>query len=512
MLPEGTDGPQQSSRSAGPLEFAHVLFMDIVSYSLLPIDHQSEVIQQLQDIVRGLPDFEAALAADELICLPAGDGMALAFFGDPTAPLRCARQIAIALKKNPRFELRMGIHTGPVYRVADVNTNRNVAGGGINFAQRVMDCGDGGHILVSKALADVLQQLSAWKAAIHDLGEHEVKHGVRIHLFNVFTDEFGNSQIPSKLARPAAQRLAVYVATTTSDLDDQRKAVINQLNAWGYPVLPLKPLPVESDSFRSSLDSAIAECALSVHLISGQRGMIPEGEERSIIGVQYEAAQSRRVERVAWILPGTEPHPTVLASLNAGPQEGLDRLEGQTIEDLKDVLESKLKRLQGEALTLKSTGDRANIYLVCDEIDHPHVEEPPNDNDTHRQRALKLESYLSSRGFVVWMPPVNMPEKRQREKDHRETLKLSDAVVLYWGAADESWFRENLRSLTKARTNRSNRPFSAEAIYFSCPRRSEKAQYKGHLELAFEQFEDFRPEALKPFIQLLNRKGGAPPS
>src|SRR5260370_6143256 len=315
--PEGTDTPQQSNGSSGPLEFAHVLFMDIVSYSLLPMDHQSEVIQQLQDIVRDLPDFKLALAADELICLPSGDGMALAFFGDPTAPLRCARQIAIALKKNQRFELRMGIRTGPVYRVADVNANRNVAGGGINFAQRVMDCGDGDHILVSKALADVLQQLSAWKDAIHDLGEHEVKHGVRIHLFNVFTDEFGNSQMPSKLARPATQRLAVYVATTTSDLDHQRQAVIHQLNAWGYPVLPLHSLTTDSNNFRPSLDSAIAECPLSLHLISGQRRMLPEGEESSVIGIQYEAAQSHRADREVWILSGTEPHQTVLASLRS---------------------------------------------------------------------------------------------------------------------------------------------------------------------------------------------------
>src|SRR5260370_5061807 len=164
MQPEGTDSPQQSNGSSGPLEFAHVLFMDIVSYSLLPMDHQSEVIQQLQDIVRDLPDFKLALAADALICLPSGDGMALAFFCDPTAPLRCARQIAIALKKNQRFELRMRIHTGPVDRVADVNANRNVAGGGINFAQRGMDCGDGGDILGSKGLASVLQQLNPWEA------------------------------------------------------------------------------------------------------------------------------------------------------------------------------------------------------------------------------------------------------------------------------------------------------------------------------------------------------------
>jgi hypothetical protein len=479
--------------------------MDIVSYSLLPIDYQSEVIQQLQDIVRDLPDVRA-LDDDELICLPTGDGMALVFFGDPTAPLRCARQIVLALRKNPRFELRMGIHTGPVYRLADVNTNRNVAGGGINLAQRVMDCGDGGHILASKAVADVLLQLSNWKAAIHDLGEHEVKHGARVHLFNVFTEEFGNPAIPLKIAYPAAHRFAVYVAATTSDLDQERKAVIQQLSAWGHPVLPSVALPVDSANLRSVVESIVAECGFSVHLMSGQRGMIPETEERPLIAVQYEVAATRGLERVVWVSPGAQLHPTVGASLDEGSQKGLERLEGQTIEDLKDVLEHKLKRLRGEALATKTTGGKANVYLVCDYVDHPHAGEPSQNGDPdHRERALKLENYLTSKGFAVWLPPVNVPEKKKRDKDHRETLRLSDAVVLYWGAADEGWFRENLRELTKARSTRSSHPFSAEAIYFSCPHRSEKDQYRSHLDLAFEQFEDFRPDALKPLIQRLSR-------
>jgi hypothetical protein len=506
MRPQSSEGPPKPDHSAGPLEFAHVLFMDIVSYSLLPMDYQSEVIQQLQDIVRDLPDVRE-LDVEELICLPAGDGMALVFFGDPTTPLRCARQIFLALKTNKRFQLRMGIHTGPVYRLADVNTNRNVAGGGINFAQRVMDCGDGGHILVSKAVADVLLQLSNWNTAIHDLGEHEVKHGTRVHLFNVFTEEFGNAAIPSKIARPAASRLGVYVAATTSDLDQQRKAVIQQLSAWGHPVLPSDSLPVDSGNFRSAVVSIVAECGFSVHLMSGQRGMIPEAEERSLIAVQYEVAASRRLERVVWVAPGTQPHPTVMATVNEGAQEGLELLEGQTIEDLKDVLEYKLKRLHGKALATRSTG-KANVYLVCDHIDHPHAEEAGQNGDPiHRDRTLKLEKYLTSKGFVVWLPPVNVQEKKKRDKDHRETLKLSDAVVLYWGQADEGWFRENLRELTKARTTRSSRPFSAEAIYFSYPHRSEKDQYRSHLDLAFEQFEDFRPDALKPLIQRLSRFG-----
>ena len=499
---------RQPDHTVGPLEFAHVLFMDIVSYSLLPMDYQSEAIQQLQDIVRDLPDVRSALEAEELICLPAGDGMALVFFGDPTAPLRCAREIVLALRQNQKFELRMGVHIGPVYRLADVNTNRNVAGGGINFAQRVMDCGDGGHVLVSKAVADVLLDLSNWKAAIHDLGEHEVKHGVRVHLFNVFTEEFGNPQTPSKLAHPTKQKLAVYVATTTSDLDPQRKAIIQQLNAWGYPVMPREALPVESGDFRLSVESVVADCSFSVHLMSGQRGMIPDGEDRSVIALQYEVVQARRLERVAWVPSGTQLHPALQASLSEGSQEGLERLEGQTIEDLKDLLESKLKRLRGEPQTHSAFGGRPTVYLICDNVDNPHVDDPPHNGDsTHRERALELEGYLNSKGFVVWLPPANVREKRRRDKDHWETLKLSDAVVLFWGAADEGWFRENLRAVTKARTTRSSRPFSAEAIYFSCPQRSEKSQYKNYLELAFEQFEEFRPEALKPLIQRLIPSG-----
>src|SRR5579863_9503297 len=202
MLPANVPNPQ----IARALEIAHVLFMDIVSYSLLPMDRQPEVIFELQELVRAIPEFQLALAEEQLICLPTGDGMALAFFGDPCAPVRCAREVARLMKGSSRINLRMGIHTGPVYRVADVNANRNVAGGGINFAQRVMDCSDSGHILVSRAIADILLQLTDWKSATHDLGECEVKHGIVIQVFNIFTDEFGNSQIPSKLH--AARRRA----------------------------------------------------------------------------------------------------------------------------------------------------------------------------------------------------------------------------------------------------------------------------------------------------------------
>lgn len=208
--------PPQPAGAGQVLEIAHVLFMDIVGYSRLTMDQQTKTIGQLQEIVRATAAFRRAQSQRRLISLPTGDGMALVFFTDPTAPVECAAEIARALKSQSPFGLRMGVHTGPVYRVADINTNMNVAGGGINIAQRVMDCGDAGHILLSKAAADMLCQLDAWAGLIHDLGECEVKHGVRVHLYNLYDGEAGNAARPDKLKKSQTNgrnRLLVAVAT-----------------------------------------------------------------------------------------------------------------------------------------------------------------------------------------------------------------------------------------------------------------------------------------------------------
>ena len=181
------------------LEMAHILFMDIVAYSRLPMDQQHEALNHLQEAVRETKEFEKAQSSDQFIRLPTGDGMALVFLGDVEAPVRCALELHRILRRWPEMQLRMGIHTGPVYRVEDINAQRNVAGGGINIAQRVMDCGDAGHILISKAVADVLEQVSTWKTSLCDLGEVEVKHGLRIHLYNLCSPEAGNRKLPQKL-------------------------------------------------------------------------------------------------------------------------------------------------------------------------------------------------------------------------------------------------------------------------------------------------------------------------
>src|SRR6202049_2554837 len=201
--------PDQTERHTTKLEMAHVLFMDIVGYSKLPMDHQKATLHTLQTVVSATPDFLRAQASEEIITLPTGDGMALVFFGDAEGAARCALEISRALKSHPEILLRMGLHGGPVYRVADINANQNVAGGGINIAQRVMDCGDAGHILASQSVADVLGQLSSWKERLHDLGEAEVKHGVRVHLYNLYTAEAGNAEVPQKLH--TAQKMAATV-------------------------------------------------------------------------------------------------------------------------------------------------------------------------------------------------------------------------------------------------------------------------------------------------------------
>jgi TolB-like protein/class 3 adenylate cyclase/Flp pilus assembly protein TadD len=190
------------------LEIAHVLFIDIVAYSKLLIDEQRDYLHTLNDIVRATDSFRTADAAGKLITLPTGDGMALVFATTPDAPVVCALQIAKALKSHPNLQVRMGIHSGPVSGLVDVSQRSNIAGAGINIAQRVMDCGDAGHILLSKRVADDLEQYRQWRENLHDLGECEVKHGVRVHVVNLYTEEVGNSAVPEKLRKVEQQAIA----------------------------------------------------------------------------------------------------------------------------------------------------------------------------------------------------------------------------------------------------------------------------------------------------------------
>jgi adenylate cyclase len=213
------------------LEIGHVLFMDTVGYSKLLLDEQSELQEQLTQIVLNSEQVRAAEAADKLIRVPTGDGMALVFFNSPEAPVRCAIEISQALKGSPQIRLRMGVHSGPVNEVQDVNDRANVAGIGINIAQRVMDCGDAGHILLSKRVAEDLVQARFWRPYLHDLGEYNAKHGVGVFVVNLYTDEVGNPELPAKFKQaqqdvlskstPQTRSIAVLPFNDLSPAEDQ---------------------------------------------------------------------------------------------------------------------------------------------------------------------------------------------------------------------------------------------------------------------------------------------------
>jgi TolB-like protein/class 3 adenylate cyclase/Tfp pilus assembly protein PilF len=198
-------------------EIAHVLFIDIVGYSKLSINEQHAAVEELNQVVRASEQFQRAETASRLLKIPTGDGIALVFYTSPEAPAQCAVEISRALKEHPRLQLRMGIHSGPVSGVVDVNERANLAGAGLNIAQRVMDCGDAGHILLSKHVAEDLEEYERWRPLLHDLGSCEVKHGVRVSVVNLYDDQFGNAKLPRRFETLQKRRKRLrWVATVAA--------------------------------------------------------------------------------------------------------------------------------------------------------------------------------------------------------------------------------------------------------------------------------------------------------
>jgi len=232
------------SRTALRLEIGHVLFIDVVGYSTLLINEQSDLLAQLNRIVRQTERFQSAEAEGRLVCLPTGDGMALVFRNSPEEPVRCALEISQVLKEHPKLRVRMGIHSGPVQDVADVNERANVAGAGINIAQRVMDCGDAAHILLSKHVAEDLQHYPEWRPYLHDVGECEVKHGETVALVNLYTPELGNPK-PPRLRR------------TEREMRRRRRKAL-ALAGFGLIILAAAGLFLLPRAFARKVDKSIA--------------------------------------------------------------------------------------------------------------------------------------------------------------------------------------------------------------------------------------------------------------
>src|SRR4029077_3679911 len=246
------------------LEIGHVLFIDIVGYSKLLITEQSEQIETLKKIVRGTEQFRVAEAEGKLLRLPTGDGGALVFRTTPEAPVLCALELARELKNHPELAVRMGIHSGPVNEISDLNEQANIAGAGINIAQRVMDCGDSGHILLTKHVADDLEQYPQWRSHLHDLGECEVKHGTRIHVVNLYTDDLGNREVPERLQQAKATPTGPPIPVSEAKPVRRSRGLIAALViavalavVAGFYILSHRPTPIAPPSARAPTPAAM---------------------------------------------------------------------------------------------------------------------------------------------------------------------------------------------------------------------------------------------------------------
>jgi TolB-like protein/class 3 adenylate cyclase/Tfp pilus assembly protein PilF len=272
------------------LEIAYVLFIDIVGYSKLVTSEQRRLLELLNQIVRESEHFRLAEAKHRLLTVPTGDGMALVFYNTPEAPVECALEISSAASEHSELQLRMGIHSGPVSGVVDVSGRSNIAGAGINVAQRIMDCGDSGHILVSKHMAEDLEQYGHWKQHLHNLGECEVKHGVRVSVVNLYTEDHGNPEVPQKFVQARHKAAAVPFAaktrrTSRSWIIAVAVIIVAALAVGGY-FLSRRSAPVAGSTAQSQAPAA------SANTVSSAAPAAASGPEKSIAVLPFENLSS----------------------------------------------------------------------------------------------------------------------------------------------------------------------------------------------------------------------------
>jgi serine/threonine protein kinase len=310
LTAEEDQGTSPQSRAEPGVEIAHVLCIQLIGFSGLPTERQSSILKRVRQVINATDSFKKARSANQLISRSTGDGMALVFFGVPKAPAECALEIAREVKQDPEIALRMGLNSGPVYRVNDLNQAGDATGAGITVAQQVMNCGDAGHILVSQSTADVLAELSEWRDRLHDLGAHNIKEGTEAHLFNLYTGELGNSQVPRKLQKNRAYAMLLAAAAVLA------VAVVIAVKLIFFngpgPARP-GPGPVPSPSAIAGYERALSY-SLTVQKYQGNRKD----------GSPFTLADANRIFESKYHvkLNVITPQPGFFYVLNEGPPDG----------------------------------------------------------------------------------------------------------------------------------------------------------------------------------------------
>jgi TolB-like protein/class 3 adenylate cyclase/Flp pilus assembly protein TadD len=411
------------------LEIAHVLFIDIVGYSKLSINEQRAVVDELTQIVRATEQFQKADASDRLIKIATGDGMALVFYSSPEAPVRCAIELSRVLKDHPRLRLRMGIHSGPVSGVVDVTGRTNLAGAGLNLAQRVMNCGDAGHILLSKHVADDLGEFEEWRPLLHDLGACEVKHAVRLDVTNLHGDGVGNATLPEAfrvIKQQRSRRWAIAVGAALIVLAAMIGTAIWFLRLWtdrasAEPEKSIAVLPFENlsdDKGNAYFAAGIQDEILTRIATIGTRKVIS-----SVSTKQYSPRPANLPEiahqlGVANILEGSVQKMADQVHVN------VQLIRAATDEHLwAESYDRKLENIFGvEAEVATAVAAALNAKLTAAE--QQTVEQKPTKNPE------AYDAYL--RGIALWSDPNNVEDLSTGTKALEEAVRLDPDFATAW--------------------------------------------------------------------------------
>jgi TolB-like protein/class 3 adenylate cyclase len=413
------------------LEIAHVLFIDIIGYSKLSINDQRAAIDELNQIVRRSEQFQNAEAAARLIKIPTGDGMALVFYKSPEEPVECATEISRALKNHPKLQLRMGVHSGPISGLVDVTERANVAGAGINIAQRVMDCGDAGHILLSRRVAEDLDQYDPWRPFLHDLGTCEVKHGVRVGVVNLCGDEFGNPQLPKKFQAlkkhqtrlrwsALATALLLLGAIVAAFVIVSRRPTrsTSTITEKSIAVLPLENLSEEKEN-------AFFADGIQDELLSN----LSKIKDLKVISrtsvMQYKSGITRNLKEIAQQLGVSS---VVEGSVRRSGNHV--RVSVQLIDALTDrhIWAQNYDRTLADSLAMQgelATEIAAGVGATLSPQEKARVEAKPTNN------PAAYDAYLRGRAFAAGSP-FDKSNVESTIQSYQEAVKLDPNFVLAW--------------------------------------------------------------------------------